>query len=112
MTDTVNRPSAIDRPGLAVDWSIDGRHVVIALSGEIDLANVDALPGAIAGAIGSDSSIRIDIAGVTFLDSSLLRLLLICEANCAQRGIELKVRNPTDQARRIFELTSLTALIE
>lgn len=115
MTDTLNRPIDFDDPhgaGLAVNWLIDGQHVVIALSGEIDLANVDALPDAIAGAIGRDSSVRIDIADVTFLDSSLLRLLLICEASCARRGVELKVRNPTDQARRIFELTRLTSLLE
>lgn len=98
--------------GLAVDWTVEGRHLVVSLSGEVDAANADALHDAIVGALGRDTSVRVDIGAVTFLDSSLLRALLICQARLAVTGVDLKVRNPTAAALRIFEITDLTSLLE
>jgi anti-anti-sigma factor len=72
----------------------------------------DALPTVVAGASSGDDAVRLDIADVTFLDSSLLRAILECEARLAATGVELKVRRPTEQARRIFEITSLSYLLE
>lgn len=98
--------------GLEVDFSVDGRHLVVALRGEVDTANADGLPAVVLSAIRGDESVRIDLGDVTFLDSALLRSLLICQAKLAMLGNDVKVRNPTPQARRIFELTSLTSLLE
>ncbi|HWL45093.1 MAG TPA: STAS domain-containing protein [Ilumatobacter sp.] len=98
--------------GLEVTLSVDGPHLVVALHGEIDAANADLLPAVVAGAVNGDDSVRVDITNVTFLDSSLLRALLICETRLLIDGVELKVRNPSPQARRIFELTNLASLLE
>lgn len=98
--------------GLNLDVSIEGRHVVVALSGEIDVANADSLPAIVAAAVNDENSVRIDIAEVDFLDSSLLRSLLICQSQLGTAGIDVKVRNAQPQARRIFEMTNLTDLLE
>jgi anti-anti-sigma factor len=98
--------------GLDVSFAVDGRYLVVALRGEIDAANVAALPTVVAGASNGDDAVRLDIGDVTFLDSSLLRAILACEAMLAATGVELKVRRPTEQARRIFEITSLSYLLE
>lgn len=116
MTDLVAAPDPLTdhlrSGGLSVDWSIDGPHLVVALSGEIDLSNAQALPDAVAAGLGSGSSVRVDIARVTFLDSSLLRALLICRAQLAPSGVDVKVRNAHPQARRIFELANVASLLE
>lgn len=116
MTDLIAAPNPLAdhlRPGgLSVDWAIDGPHLVVALSGEIDLSNSQALPDAIAAGLGTGSSVRVDIGNVTFLDSSLLRALLMCQARLAPIGIDLKVRNACPQARRIFEIAHVDSLLE
>lgn len=98
--------------GLEIHVAVDGRHLVVALRGEVDTANADGLPAVVLAAIRGDESVRIDLSEVTFLDSALLRSLLICQARLAMQGTDVKVRNPTPQGRRIFELTSLTSLLE
>ena len=98
--------------GLEISFAVDGRHLIVSLAGEIDVANADLLPAVVAGALKGDDSVRIDIAEVTFLDSSLLRALVVCQANLQAAGIDVRVRNPSPQALRVFELTSLTSLVE
>jgi anti-anti-sigma factor len=99
-------------PGLEVSLSVEGACLVVALSGELDAANVAALPTVVGGASNGDAAVRLDIGDVTFLDSALLRAILQCEAMLAATGVELKVRRPTVQASRIFEITGLTHLLE
>lgn len=98
--------------GMSLATRLDGPHLVVFLGGEIDISNAELLPQFVVGACLGCESVRIDIAHVTFLDSSLLRALLICQAEFIQAGVDFKVRNATDQARRIFEMTSLGSLLE
>lgn len=99
-------------PGFEVAFNVEHETLVIELAGEIDLDNAEALPAIVAGAVNGDASVRIDIAGVTFLDSALLRSLLICQARLAVDGVDVKVRNASPQARSIFEMTNLASLLE
>jgi anti-anti-sigma factor len=97
--------------GLEVSVSIEGDGVVVALSGEIDLANAASLPAVVAGVVNGDTSVVIDLTDVTFLDSSGLRAILICEASLAAQGVSLRVAHPTLHVRRVFEITSLGHLL-
>lgn len=102
-------------PGLGalnVSFVSEGSTLVATLSGEVDMANAEALPPAVLAVADAHTHVRIDIAEVTFLDSSLLRALLICQARLAAAGGELKVRNASPQAQRIFEVTNLGSLLE
>lgn len=103
------RPTAA---GLDVAFAVEGPHLVASLSGDVDLVNVEALPAVLAGAVSGDESLRIDIGAVTFLDSSLMRALLISESQLTATGVDVKVRHATPQAQRVFELTGLTSLLE
>ena len=98
--------------GLPMSVAVEGEHLVVSLRGEIDVGNAEVLPAALLAATsGSDTSVMIDIGEVTFLDSSGLRAILICEATLRREDISLKVRNPTEQARRVFEITGLRHLL-
>jgi len=56
--------------------------------------------------------VLLDIQNVSFVDSSFLGAVILCAQRLAERGTELKVRNPSHQARRVFETTNLTHLLE
>ena len=101
------------RPDLSVAISPDDDHVVVVLSGEIDLSNADDLTATILAATsGTDGLILIDIADVAFVDSSFLGAIILCQQRLAADGIDVKVRNAPAQARRVFEITNLTHLLD
>ncbi len=98
--------------GLALTVGIDGEHVVLSLSGEIDADNAALLPPAASAAVAGDKSLRIDFSAVTFMDSGALRQLLICEACLERDGVDVKVRCVPDHVRRLLDIAHLSHLIE
>ena len=100
------------RRGLPFYVTIEGEHVVIHLAGELDIANADLLLPAAVTAVAGDSSLRLDLTSVTFLDAGALRQLLICEACLARDGVDVKLRNVPEHARHVLEHAQLTHLIE
>jgi anti-sigma B factor antagonist len=82
---------------------------VLRLSGELDLMGVDPLERALAAAQGTGSSkVVVDLRGLTFIDSSGLRVLLRVHAD-SRNGVpslELIPGNPV--IHRVFQIASLT----
>jgi anti-anti-sigma factor len=98
--------------GLAMSVSIDGEHVVVSLHGQIDAENAASLLPAAVAAVAGDRSLRIDFAAVTFMDSSVLRQLLVCEACLGRDGVDVKLRNVSSPVRELLGRVQLTHLIE
>lgn len=98
--------------GPHVSVARDGAALAVTLRGEFDAANSDAVPPIVMSELQGAASVHVDIAEVTFLDSMLLRALLICQTKLVVEGVEFKVRNPSPQARRTFELSHLESLLE
>jgi anti-sigma B factor antagonist len=80
---------------------------IITLSGELDILNaaeiidrVDVL-----SAIEGLGDIHVDLAGVTFLDSTALGSLIASRALCAERGVRLALRDPSAVVRRLLAVT-------
>jgi len=81
---------------------------VIALIGEIDLANVDGVRASIEPTLsGAHERIVFDLVRLDFLDSSGIALLLWAAAQT--RSVEL--RAPTETVRRIIEVTGLADIL-
>lgn len=83
----------------------------IVLDGELDAARVPdvALQFTMLRAAGAPpSSVVTDLSGVTFIDSSGLRLLLDQRARLTEAGIDLRLRNPSATVLRLLELAQLT----
>jgi anti-sigma B factor antagonist len=87
----------------------DTDRVTVHLAGEVDLAAAprveSAIDEALAGEEGVD--IMIDLDGVTFLDSTGLRVLVAAHSRCAGEGRSLTVVNPSASVSRILEITGL-----
>lgn len=55
----------------------DGEHRILAVEGELDLSSIPVLAQHIDGQIGGErKALTVDLSGVTFMDSSGLRLLI------------------------------------
>ncbi|MEO9264049.1 MAG: STAS domain-containing protein [Candidatus Baltobacteraceae bacterium] len=83
----------------------------ITLTGEIDLAQEPQLLELLLTAQGADA-VEVDMAGVTYIDSTALRCLIKLKnrmiAN-GRRGV-VRIKNPSGNVARIFRLCNLDKL--
>jgi anti-anti-sigma factor len=81
-------------------------RVRLRIRGELDLASAPTLDDAVA-ALGSSppSLILLDLAEMTFFDSSGLRVLMRVAGRCRDFGATVRLLNLPAQARRVMELT-------
>lgn len=98
-TDTARRVSIVHRP--------DGS---IVLAGEFDSYAADGLDAAL-GRLPPERAAAVDVAGVTFLDSSALRVLLLHYDRLRSSGGELKLVEPSLPVRRLLEVSRLEELL-
>jgi anti-anti-sigma factor len=100
--------------GLSYTVDRTGTVPVAVLAGEIDLASIDALEAAITATeqdAPADSDVVLDMSGVTFLDSSGLRVLVTANDRLDAAGRRLVIRRPPASVLRILEITGLLSTI-
>jgi anti-sigma B factor antagonist len=83
-------------------------EIVLTLSGELDIASVDAVRAHVDQAIAHGPTLLVfEMSGLKFMDSSGLALLL----GVVPRVASLEIRNPCAVVRRIIEITGLSATL-
>jgi anti-sigma B factor antagonist len=82
----------------------DGR-IVIRPRGELDLATADDLRDAISSALGRGEPTTVDLAGLTFVDSTGLGCFLAAAETARQADVALELLPGGDGVMRLFELT-------
>ncbi|HEX8977597.1 MAG TPA: STAS domain-containing protein [Solirubrobacteraceae bacterium] len=97
--------------GFNVDVRRDGSTVVVAPSGELDLATVGQLRDAMGRADGC-AVLVLDLRGLTFMDSAGLSLVVEEHRRAADVGIEFRVVRGSREVQRLFELTGLADRLE
>ena len=86
----------------------DPEHRTFVLTGELDMSNCVELDAAIAQADWLDGeSVRFDLSGLTFIDSSGLQSLLGARA----AGRKVIIDSPTAQVRKVLEITGLSDVL-
>jgi anti-anti-sigma factor len=97
-----------------MDFTVDekGECLTLFISGDPDAAA--GLDEQIARLIEGDSrDVVIDLKGLARIDSMTLALLLGFKNDMAKRNRKLRVRNPENSVRRVFEMATLdTFLLE
>lgn len=90
-----------------------GGLVRLAVAGEIDMATSDALGDALREALHTDGAkeVAVDMSGVTFIDSSGIRTLVVAQGEASERGLNLYVTEPHRHVRRVLDLTGLLAVL-
>ena len=97
-----------------VQWSVHraGDEVTIALVGEVDLSNEAALGVALAAVVGrKPARIVVDLAGVSYLDSSGVRCLLNVAKHAAAAGSEFVVCRPVGIVLRVLQICGVDELL-
>jgi anti-anti-sigma factor len=80
----------------------------LALVGELDLASVEVLRGAVERMrSNSTSAITLDLRGLTFIDSTGLAAIVHASKLCETHGYDFTLIRGADSTQRLFELTGL-----
>lgn len=97
-----------DAPGSAW-YQVDqmGGCAVVHIGGEIDASTVPALDRALTEAAGLASHVVIDLAQVTFVDSSGLGALIVARQSAREHDGSLSLVSPPPAVRRLLGSTHL-----
>ncbi len=85
----------------------EGRGVrVVVARGSYDMHSITSLADALDTATREHRKVVLDASGITFADSTLLNLLIL-----THQATDLRVAAPTQQLRRVLELTGVDAVL-
>jgi anti-sigma B factor antagonist len=93
-----------------IDLRVDrnGGAASVAVAGEIDLTSAPKLDDEVTGLIeDSVNTLTIELSGVSFMDSTGLRVLLKASKLLESSGGNLILGTPSDPVRRLLEVSGL-----
>ena len=92
---------------LTVVVSREADVVLVEASGEMDMSNVEELEAALAANRVPGATIVLDLAGLTFMDSTGIRLLLRADAAARSEGHLLELRALSKAVLRALEVAGV-----
>lgn len=87
-----------------------GASVVVALEGDIDLQTSPAAREALLGAVGMSKPVVVDLAAVSYIDSSGVASLVEALQTAKKGGQDLTLAAVSDGAMRVLKLARLDAV--
>ena len=83
--------------------------VVLTIRGEADIESAPALQRALAEAASEAQLIVLDLAGLEFIDSSGISVLIQAQLRATEEGRGLVLRNIPAQTARVFDVAGLAS---
>ena len=80
---------------------------VVEIAGELDLSTVDVVRDALHSLLATKRAITVDLRGLTFMDSTGLRLILEIDAIARQDGFNFAAVRAPATVQRIFTLSGV-----
>jgi anti-sigma B factor antagonist len=111
VTDLATEPQPYRSAIFAVAAEPDGGAMRVRASGELDVASVPHLEGAVSASLAAGGRVVLDLSGLTFIDSTGVKLVLRAIAS-AEDDAALAIVAPPPLVMRTFELLELTPLLE
>ena len=93
--------------GLAIETEQQDDQVVLRVKGELDLSTTPQLSAAIDGTTGGPDTVTLDLSGVSFIDSSALRVLVMSGRSLAEADRTLQIGPRSEMVGRVLTMTNL-----
>ena len=106
--------SAASGPTLRAEVSRAGSAVVVALTGELDIATAEPLRHQLTGVVDGDpppARVVVDAAALDFVDAAGISVLLGAQQALAARGGELLLRAPSRLVLRVVAVLQLDGVL-
>jgi anti-anti-sigma factor len=89
----------------------DGDRVTLTVRGEVDLDSAEELRRAVLGCFQEDpAEVEVDVAGVSFLNSSGVSALLAGAREADGSGVRFTVSNPQPTVRKVIDTVGLSTV--
>jgi len=105
----VDRTTGVDRDEMA--FTVEAADGVVRPHGELDLATAGVVRAALREQAGAHGRVTLDLAGLRFLDTSGLRLVLETVEASERDGFGFTVLRGPAEIQRLFDLAGVTAMI-
>jgi anti-anti-sigma factor len=86
-------------------------ELVVELRGDVDLDTVALVRDTLDRACATGRSFWVDVAGVTFIDSSVLQALLRALRSQRAAGLDMTFLRPSPAVMRVLEMMGLRAMV-
>ena len=93
-----------------ISVTVDQDHAVVALRGEHEAYSADKLGRQLSGLIDEGISVSVDLRHTTFLDSTVVGMLIAARRQASERGVSFSLLLGQETGwpvRRILEITGL-----
>ncbi len=97
---------------LAVDAGANARIVMIEATGDLDLSTAPDLERSLSGLQSAGRHVVLDLRGLSFMDSSGLRVILAADARARSSGSRFVLVQGSPGVQRVFQLTLLDRRLE
>lgn len=97
---------------MEISTASDEKTTTISLSGHLNTTTAPELEQAIQALDPTPSDLVIDVAGIDYLSSAGLRVLLAAKKHLDACGGTFSVINATDDVQEVFDITGLTEVLE
>ena len=86
----------------------DSESASVTLAGELDIATVPRVEEAIETTLSDElRALTIDLSGLTFVDSSGLRLFIVLDQRASEQGWSLRLLRPDAQVLTVFQVSGV-----
>ncbi|MFN2561634.1 MAG: STAS domain-containing protein [Jatrophihabitans sp.] len=94
--------------------ALPAESVVVLPAGELDMAEVDAVRAMVGSALARPGirSLALDVANVTFIDSSIIGAFLTLHRDAAARQVGLRLVNVPHQLKRTLNMAGMHAILD
>ena len=92
---------------LNINKTIENGKALFALDGRLDTVTAPELEKELKGALDGVSELTLDFAGLEYISSAGLRVLLAAQKNMSCKG-KMKIRNVNETVMEIFEVTGFS----
>ena len=90
--------------------TIDGNNITFTITGRVDTLTAPELGGTLEKLAGSEV-VTLDLAGVPYMSSAGLRVLLAAQKKAMKSGGSLTLIKVTDAVKEVLNLTGFSAIL-
>ena len=95
---------------MTIDKQLNGSELTIALTGRVDTTTAPELENAIKENIAGVTNLVMDFAGLEYLSSAGLRVILGAQKTMNKQG-EMVIRNVNETINEVFEITGFIDIL-
>jgi anti-anti-sigma factor len=98
---------------VTIDSRAEGDDAIVTVAGELDPHTAPLLERALDDAASAaKGNVIVDVAGLTFIDSSGLRVVLGARRSLVDQDRHLLLRSPSDTVQRLLDIVGLSDYVE